>query len=135
LIVSQSLKLTFGLRAAVIGIGNTALENKAVSAMAFANGEKFNTGAMPETQILWEPRFGFNWDVEGKKATQVRGGTGIFTGRPPYVFISNQVGNNGVLTGFIDVSGAAAAGYGFTANPAQYFTPTTPTLPDRKSVV
>jgi hypothetical protein len=65
----------------------------------------------------------------GNKTTQVRGGTGIFTGRPPLVFVSNQVGNNGVLTGFIDVSGSAASGYGFTADPAKYFTPSTPTLP------
>jgi len=33
------------------------------------------------------------------------------------------------LTGFIDVSGTAAAAYGFTANPNQYFIPSTPTLP------
>jgi hypothetical protein len=33
-------------------------------------------------------------------AFQVRGGTGIFTGPPAFVWISNQVGNNGVLTGF-----------------------------------
>jgi hypothetical protein len=34
-----------------------------------------------------------------------------------------------VLTGFVDVSGAALAsgGYGFTANPNDYFIPTTPT--------
>ena len=35
--------------------------------------------------------------------TQVRGGTGIFTGRPAYVWISNQIGNTGVLTGFEQV--------------------------------
>jgi hypothetical protein len=34
-----------------------------------------------------------------------------------------------VLTGFIDVSGAAAAQYGFTADPNKYFIPQTPTLP------
>jgi hypothetical protein len=35
-----------------------------------------------------------------------------------------------VLTGFVDVSGAlASGGYGFTANPNDYFIPTTPTLP------
>jgi hypothetical protein len=45
------------------------------------------------------------------------------------VFLSNQIGNNGVLTGFIDVSGAAAANYGFTADPNKYFIPSTPTLP------
>ncbi len=31
--------------------------------------------------------------------------------------------------GFIDVSGSAASAYGFTANPNQYFIPSTPTLP------
>jgi len=126
---SQNLKLTFGLRTAIIGFENTALENKAVTAMTFAGGEKFNTATLPKTQLLWEPRFGFNYDVKGNKKTQLRGGSGVFTGRPPYVFVSNQVGNNGVLTGFIDVSGAAAAKYGFTANPEKYFIPSTPTLP------
>ena len=126
---TPNLKLTGGLRVAVIGFENTALENKAVTAMTFAGGEKFNTGVLPKTQLLWEPRFGFNYNHKGQSKTQVRGGTGIFTGRPPYVFVSNQVGNNGVLTGFIDVSGAAAANYGFTANPNQYFIPSTPTLP------
>jgi hypothetical protein len=130
---SKNLKLTFGLRANIIGIENTALENKAVSAMAFQNPEgvvtRFNTSVLPETQLLLEPRFGFNYDVKGEKKTQLRGGSGIFTGRPPYVFLSNQIGNNGVLTGFIDVSGTAATNYGFTANPNQYFIPSTPTLP------
>jgi len=127
--VNEKLKVVGGLRMAIIGFDNTAIENPAVTAMTFGGGEKFNTGVLPKTQLLWEPRAGFNFDVFGNKTTQVRGGSGIFTGRPPYVFVSNQVGNNGVLTGFIDVSGAAAAGYGFTANPAQYFTPSTPTLP------
>lgn len=127
--VNPNFKLTLGLRAAVIWFGDTALENTAVTNMTFANGEKFNTGEMPDTQILLEPRLGFNLDVRGNQKTQLRGGLGIFTGRPPYVFVSNQVGNNGVLTGFIDVSGSAANSYGFTANPAEYFTPTTATLP------
>ena len=126
---TKNLKLTFGLRANIISLGNTALENQAVTAMTFANGEKFNTSVLPKNQLLFEPRFGFNYDVKGEKKTQIRGGSGVFTGRPPYVFLSNQVGNNGVLTGFIDVSGAAAANYGFTANPNEYFIPQTPTLP------
>ena len=126
---TKDLKLTFGVRANIIGFENTALENPAITAMTFANGEKFNTGVMPKTQVLFEPRLGFNYDLKGEKKTQFRGGTGIFTGRPPYVFLSNQVGNNGVLTGFIDVSGSAAAQYGFTADPNKYFIPSTPTLP------
>ena len=126
---TKDLVLTFGVRANIIGFDNTALENPTITAMTFANGEKFNTGTMPKTQVLFEPRLGFNWDVKGEKKTQLRGGTGVFTGRPPYVFLSNQIGNNGVLTGFIDVSGAAATQYGFTADPNKYFIPSTPTLP------
>ena len=126
---NEKLKLTLGLRTATIGFNQTALENPAVTAMTFANGEKFNTGRLPKTQTLLEPRFGFNYDVFGDSKTQFRGGSGIFTGRPPYVFISNQVGNNGVLTGYVDVSGAAATPYGFTTNPNKYFIPDTPTLP------
>ena len=126
---TENLKLTFGVRANVIDFQNTALENPAITAMTFANGEKLNTGVMPKTQVLFEPRFGFNYDLNGESKTQFRGGTGVFTGRPPYVFLSNQIGNNGVLTGFIDVSGTAAAPYGFTADPNKYFIPSTPTLP------
>jgi hypothetical protein len=126
---TEDLKLTFGVRANIIGFENTALENPAVSSMTFANGERFNTGVMPKTQVLFEPRVGFNYNLKGESKTQFRGGTGVFTGRPPYVFLSNQIGNNGVLTGFIDVSGSAASQYGFTANPNQYFIPSTPTLP------
>jgi hypothetical protein len=126
---TRDLKLTFGIRANIIDFENTALENPAVTAMTFANGEKWNTGVMPKMQVLFEPRLGFNYDLKGQKKTQFRGGTGVFTGRPPYVFLSNQIGNNGVLTGFIDVSGTAAAQYGFTADPNKYFIPSTPTLP------
>ena len=126
---TDKLKVTLGLRAAVIDIEPTSLENPAVTAMTFANGEKLNTSVMPKTQVLWEPRFGFNYDVFGNKKTQLRGGSGVFTGRPPYVFISNQVGNNGVLTGYIDSDNKGATKYGFTANPGQYYIPSTPTLP------
>jgi hypothetical protein len=126
---TKDLKLTFGIRANIIDFENSALENPAITAMTFANGEKWNTGVMPKTQVLFEPRLGFNYDLKGQKKTQFRGGTGVFTGRPPYVFLSNQIGNNGVLTGFIDVSGTAAAQYGFTADPNKYFIPSTPTLP------
>ena len=55
----KNLKLTFGLRTAMIHIDPTTLENKAVTAMTFANGEKLNTSVMPKNQLLWEPRFAF----------------------------------------------------------------------------
>jgi outer membrane receptor for ferrienterochelin and colicin len=45
---------------------------------------------------LFSPRFGFNWDVKGDAKRQVRGGVGIFSGRTPYVWLSNQYGNTGI---------------------------------------
>ncbi|KIQ25253.1 oar protein [Flavobacterium sp. MEB061] len=129
--LSDKFKLTVGLRASRIWYADTALENPTVTAMTFADGEKFNTSSMPDAAILFEPRVGFNLDLNGDASTIVRGGSGVFTGRSPGVYLSNQIGNNGVLTGVVDVSGADVytKGYGFTANPAQYFTPTTPTAP------
>ena len=48
------------------------------------------------------PRLGVNWDVWGDGKLQVRGGTGIFSGTPPYVWLSNQAGNNGLLFGDLE---------------------------------
>jgi hypothetical protein len=48
---------------------------------------------LPTTKILWSPRFGFNLDPTGEKTTQIRGGTGLFSGRFPFVWIGNQVAN------------------------------------------
>src|SRR5690625_5415986 len=53
----------------------------------------------PSVNPLWSPRFGFNWDISGDRTTQIRGGTGIFSGRLPFVWISIQVNANGVTRG------------------------------------
>ncbi|PIF33986.1 carboxypeptidase family protein [Flavobacterium sp. 9] len=46
---------------------------------------------LPSDKILWSPRIGFNWDVKGDATSQLRGGSGIFTGRIPFVWLGNQV--------------------------------------------
>ncbi|MFD2248275.1 TonB-dependent receptor [Pontibacter ruber] len=100
---TNNLKVTGGLRADMPIINTDLLENPAAAALTFRNGEKIDVSKAPETRVLWSPRLGFNWDVTGDATTQVRGGTGIFTGRVPFVWISNQASNNGVLFGsFLD---------------------------------
>jgi hypothetical protein len=102
--VSDNLKLTLGLRFDVPVFGDTGFANAEADARTFRdeNGQavQYDTAKLPDANILWSPRAGFNWNVDSERRTQVRGGTGIFTGRPAYVWISNQIGNTGVLTGF-----------------------------------
>jgi hypothetical protein len=59
------------------------------------NGEgiKFDHTVLPTTKPLFSPRVGFNWDVKGDRSLQIRGGTGLFSGRFPFVWVGNQVAN------------------------------------------
>ena len=52
-----------------------------------------STTTLPAATPLFSPRVGFNWDIKGDRSEQLRGGTGIFTGRFPFVWLSNQVAN------------------------------------------
>jgi Carboxypeptidase regulatory-like domain len=54
---------------------------------------KFDHTVLPAATPLISPRIGFNLDVKGDKSTQIRGGTGLFTGRFPFVWVGNQVAN------------------------------------------
>jgi hypothetical protein len=53
-------------------------------------------GTFPSSNALWSPRVGFNYDVNGDGTTLLRGGLGVFSGRPPYVWVSNSFVNTGL---------------------------------------
>ena len=57
------------------------------------NPVQYTHTELPKQTPLISPRIGFNWDVNGMGKTQLRGGTGFFTGRFPFVWIGNQVAN------------------------------------------
>jgi hypothetical protein len=124
----KNLKLTAGLRVDVPYFEQTALRNTEMESFSFRNPAgayvNFRTDALPEANLLWSPRVGFNWDVFSDQKTQIRGGSGVFTGRPAYVWISNQVGNNGILTGFEQVDNTTTRP--FNPDPNKY-KPTTVT--------
>jgi outer membrane receptor protein involved in Fe transport len=63
--------------------------------------EQLISTTLPTDKLLWSPRLGFNWDVTGDKTTQLRGGTGIFTGKLPFVWLGNQV--SGADDGFFQI--------------------------------
>jgi len=75
-----------------------------------------DTSKVPSGNILWSPRLGFNWDVDGQATTVVRGGTGIFSGRPPYVWVSNAYAINGLSQ--VELTCVGASGVpAFTPDP------------------
>ncbi len=117
-----NLTVTGGLRVDVAAFGATGFDNPAVDPLVFRdeNGSpiSYNTGALPKKSPLWSPRVGFNWDVNADQKMQVRGGTGVFTGKPAYVWISNQIGNTGMLTGLIQADNTTA--FPFNPNPDAY---------------
>jgi hypothetical protein len=125
----RNVSVTAGIRFDVSKFKNTAYENPAADALSFrdenGNAVHYATGKMPDTKVLWSPRVGVNWDVAGDQKTQVRGGTGLFSGRPAYVWISNQIGNTGVLIGERIVTSPGTA-FPFNPNPDTY-KPTTVT--------
>ena len=102
--VRDNLTLSLGVRFDVPRFGDTGFANPSADALTFrdenGDGVQYSTAKLPDARLHWSPRAGFNWDVFGTKNTQLRGGTGLFSGKPAYVWISNQIGNTGVLTGF-----------------------------------
>ena len=96
---SRNLNLTFGLRVDIPIYYTEPVENPFSTGLTLLDenddSEVVDQAKLPDPQLLWSPRFGFNWDVNGDRSMQVRGGSGIFTGHLPFVWIGNVLSNPG----------------------------------------
>jgi hypothetical protein len=90
--VTPRVNVTYGLRLDIPTFRDQPLYNPSVDS---AYGR--NTAEVPSGNIQYSPRVGFNWDVTGDQRNQVRGGIGLFTGSPAYVWISNAFSNSGLV--------------------------------------
>lgn len=97
--VLPNLNLTLGLRVDAPIFLTDLDANPDAAALTFQGGRKIDVSKYPGTKLLFSPRLGFNYDILKDQTLQLRGGTGIFSGTPPYVWLSNQAGNNGLLFG------------------------------------
>lgn len=98
---SNKFKLTYGLRVDKPFYPYDPPRNQALEAVVFAdedgNPEQFDVSKWPKARPLVSPRVGFSYDIAGDKSLIFRGGTGLFTGRIPFIWLVNQVGDNGVV--------------------------------------
>ncbi|WP_229239067.1 TonB-dependent receptor domain-containing protein [Emticicia sp. C21] len=116
--VNNKLKLTAGVRVDMPFYPVAPVENPSISKLTFLNGEKINTGLWPKSKPAFSPRVGFNWSDKG---WQVRGGTGIFNGRLPFVWFTNQPTNSGMVQfTYETVNATDLAKFPFSKDPAAH---------------
>jgi hypothetical protein len=98
--VKPNLTLTYGLRVDIPFFPDSPSFNPRAEELFGVN-----TSEIPDGEALWQPRFGFNWDLKSDGRQQLRGGAGVFAGRTPYVWISNVYARTGVEQLFIQAFG------------------------------
>lgn len=95
--VNDNFKITYGLRADKGIYLQDPVENPQITALqlpdALGNMKSYNTGKWPNSKILFSPRAGFRASLLEDRSLVIRGGLGIFTGRIPYVFLTNSPSN------------------------------------------
>ncbi len=102
--IMPNLNLTLGARVDVPIVNSTPTANPTVESVYGVRTNQAATG-----NVLFSPRLGFNWDVFNDKKTEVRGGIGYFSGRTPYVWISNQFSNTGMEFTRLDIRSSIPA--------------------------
>ena len=99
LLATDRLKLTYGLRVDMPMYFTDPVDNpfsRGLSALdENRQPETVDQSKLPGVTLMFSPRVGFNWNAAGERSTQVRGGTGIFTGRVPFVWVGNVISNPG----------------------------------------
>lgn len=94
--VNNNLELTYGLRFDIPLVFNNPTVNPAFNEYAAEQGFSVRSGEMPSAKLMVSPRVGFRWFVDEDHNTLLRGGLGLFTGRVPFVWLTNAFTNTGM---------------------------------------
>ena len=117
---TDRLKLTFGIRADFPMYFTDPVDNpfsrSRVALDENGNPEVVDQSKLPDATPMFSPRLGFNWNAVGERRTQVRGGTGIFTGRVPFVWIGNVISNPGANPNLASGTTPIETGHGRPCN-------------------
>ena len=123
--INSKLKFILGLRGDLPTYSQPALAHPLIEGLTFGTN-KFSTATLPKSQILFSPRIGFNYNIKEDRSLVLRGGTGIFTGRVPFVWIVGQVGDAGMVQTTMTYTGQANTPGPFNPSPSAYYPATQP---------
>lgn len=107
-VLSDRFTLTGGIRLDIPVISDDPVhdptfetETLPLLARQYAVANDVVANAAPDGQLMWSPRVGFNYDVNGDGSLVARGGLGIFTSRIPFVWPGAMFNNNGLTQGAV----------------------------------
>lgn len=83
---ADGLTISGGLRADVLSFSARPPYNAAIDSVF---GRR--TSDFPRTRVTWSPRVGFTWEPRADGRTRIRGGAGLFAGRPPLGWLRSPV--------------------------------------------
>jgi hypothetical protein len=110
---TSRVTVTYGLRVDVPRFPETPRSNPlALSEFGYA------TDVLP-SPVMWSPRAGLTWSLGENRAvrSQIRGGAGLFAGRPPYMWVANEFASTGLDFTALSLPFAAANRVPFVADP------------------
>lgn len=94
--VNDNFDLTYGIRMDIPLFFDTPMENKDFNDYAASQGWGLKTNHKLSSTPLVSPRVGFRWKLDETNKFVLRGGIGVFTGRIPFVWLSNNFTNTGM---------------------------------------
>lgn len=117
---SDNVKFTFGLRADMPIYHEDPLNNPATSKLNFYADDNttlrsYSTDKWAKSSVMLSPRVGFR-ATSNDKSLVFRGGMGVFTGKIPFVFLTNIPTNTGMYQFGGAINNNTAAGVAQLAN-------------------
>ncbi|MGC4104243.1 TonB-dependent receptor [Ferruginibacter sp.] len=98
--INSNLRLSYGLRIDKPIYPTQPIENPSITALTYpdkdGNPTNYSTGMWPKATMYFSPRVNLRWDVDGNKKLIIRGGSGIYTGKIPFVYLTNMPTNSGM---------------------------------------
>lgn len=121
---NDHLRLTYGIRVDMPVFFDKPTANETFNSSVIAKEYNVATNQLPQSKPLFSPRIGFRYTLPDTRNV-IRGGVGVFTGRVPFVWVSNSFSNSGVEYSRTRINKAKdfPADFKYSADPKNQYVP------------